>query len=138
MMLNLNECFEEQCKIFLKDLQFGQYNESASVKGIKFCDELETVINGDHLIVVFTRSIKMEPEEAFKLSVSFGLDLTFRYSYLKENKIDLNMIDFKNELIHNGQNILNLLIGRTVLLIAQITAVSSNNPIIAPPIYITP
>lgn len=133
-MFNFTKYFDKQCKIFLKEITFEQSNISANVMSIKFCDDLSTYIKENSLHVIFKRSVKMEPEATYKLSVSYELELTFNSIYVKE--IEPNAINFEDELIRSGQNILSLLISRAVLLIAQITSSGNNNPVITPPHFI--
>ena len=131
--MNFIETFNENYSYFLKEIQY----QVITVGSIQ--DKIDIMI-GDHLTfnmlddlhgeIIVERTVKFEPNVVYELSVSFGAILELK----DRNKIE-NDSDWKNDFIKSpeGNTIIQGLLSRVSLQIAQITSSYGLNPIVTPP-----
>ena len=131
--MNFIETFNENYSYFLKEIQY----QVITVGSIQ--DKIDIMI-GDHLTfnmlddlhgeIIVERTVKFEPNVVYELSVSFGAILELK----ERNKIE-NDSDWKNDFIKSpeGNTIIQGLLSRVSLQIAQITSSYGLNPIVTPP-----
>ena len=80
--------------------------------------------------LTFNRTMAFEPEGLFRLSVTYGVMLTFDPS--TKNEVDWDGLDIAGEFRKSCGGTLTALMSRTSLMIGQITAAAGQNPIITP------
>ena len=131
--MNFVEMFYENYSCFLNEVNY----KVVAVGDVR--DKVDILINdnvsfelvGDsNLKVVVERKISFNPNIVYEIRVSFGAILTFRDG---NNKLD--NIDFEKEFITdaNGSIIIQGLLSRISLQIAQITSSYGQNPLVTPP-----
>ena len=131
--MNFVEIFHENYSYFLNGINYKVINVG------EICDKVAILINDNisfekfgesNLKVVVERKISFNPNVVYELSVSFGAILTFK----SETNIIEN-IDLKKEFVSdaNGSIIIQGLLSRISLQIAQITSSFGQNPIVTPP-----
>lgn len=124
-----------QQSVFLKSANYeigdNQIKQDAKLNAY---DSLEVkLIKTSGIEIIFTRKLAFEPESSFKAEVSMGTIL-----YLNQEKcktVNWEEIDLAQE-IKACPKILNKLVERSSLLIAQLTSSFGGNPVITPPHYI--
>lgn len=131
--MNFIETFDENYSYFLKEIQYRVITVG-NIQGkidIMIGDSLTfNMLDDSHLEIIVERNVKFEPNVVYELSVSFGAVLK-----LKENirlSIDSN---WKNDFINSpeGNTIIQSLLSRVSLQIAQITSSCGPNPIVTSP-----
>lgn len=134
MIKNLSEYFLPRYEFFLEKVSYEKL-EKNSERGEYSLNCHENIIanhegnNSVHLTV--TRTLKFEPEEMFSLTVSYGAVLTFRAE--RKNEYDWSEIKLAEEFRNNGDFVVNNLVSRISLLVAQITSSYGQAPLILPP-----
>lgn len=78
--------------------------------------------------VTFNRTLRFEPEGPFTLSVSFGVMLVFNPGTC--NEIDWQTIDVAEEFKKNCPQLVQAMMSKAALLVAEITAANGGAPII--------
>ena len=135
-MLEVNKYFNPRHEFYLNDIDFKRcLNEVGGVVSISVTDSLKADLRDEGVLLMFTRTLKFDPQAIFDLSVSFGAELLFNPD--TKDEVDWNTFDLSDEFINNGKEILNNLASRTSLLISQITASFGQTPIITPPAFIS-
>nr|DAM90370.1 MAG TPA: Protein-export protein secB, Greek key beta sheet.35A [Caudoviricetes sp.] len=138
MIKNLADYFEEQQEFYLDKISYNriEIGVQAPKHMLNCIDRIEANVNEDIVKLTVSRTIKFDPEEIFKLTVIYGAILKFK----KEKKEDYKWreIDLAKEFKENGGFVLENLISRTSLLIAEITSSFGQPPVILPPVVVTP
>lgn len=132
MIKNLEEYFLPEQTYFLNSVNYKILDNASQDGEIKCIDNINTNVTDDGVRVIFTRTLKFTPESIFELSVSFGTILKFNEK--NKDEIKWNDISLAKEFKDNGAFVLQNLLNRTSLLIAEITASFGQIPIIIPPI----
>ena len=131
--MNFIETFNENYSYFLKEIQY-QVITVGSIQDkidIMIGDRLTfNMLDDLHVEIIVERTVKFEPNVVYELSVSFGAILELK----DRNKIE-NDSDWKNDFIKSpeGNTIIQGLLSRVSLQIAQITSSYGLNPIVTPP-----
>lgn len=137
MINNFSEYFENQHDIFLEDISYSRLETDVVADCSLNCtDNINAqVIENQGIKLVVTRALEFEPTSIFSMKIAFGANL-----YFKEDKIkafDWNGINLAEEFRENGDFIINELMSRITLMIAQITASFGQVPLILPPLIPT-
>ena len=131
--MNFIETFNENYSYFLKEIHYrvitvGNIQDKIDLR-IGDCLTFN-MLDDSHLEIIVGRNVKFEPNVVYELSVSFGAVLE-----LKENSRLAIDSDWKNDFIKSpeGNTIIQGLLSRVSLQIAQITSSYGLNPIVTPP-----
>lgn len=131
--MNFIETFNENYSYFLKEIHYrvitvGNIQDKIDIM-IGDCLTFN-MLDDSHLEIIVGRNVKFEPNVVYELSVSFGAVLE-----LKENSRLAIDSDWKNDFIKSpeGNTIIQGLLSRVSLQIAQITSSYGLNPIVTPP-----
>ena len=131
--MNFIETFNENYSYFLKEIHYrvitvGNIQDKIDIM-IGDCLTFN-MLDDSHLEIIVGRNVKFEPNVVYELSVSFGAVLE-----LKENSRLAIESDWKNDFIKSpeGNTIIQGLLSRVSLQIAQITSSYGLNPIVTPP-----
>lgn len=131
--MNFIETFNENYSYFLKEIHYrvitvGNIQDKIDIM-IGDCLTFN-MLDASHLEIIVGRNVKFEPNVVYELSVSFGAVLE-----LKENSRLAIDSDWKNDFIKSpeGNTIIQGLLSRVSLQIAQITSSYGLNPIVTPP-----
>ena len=134
MIANLEQYFKSDYQFYLNRIKYDRI-ESEHKDGevsLNCTDNISVTVNGDvGISLSVTRKMHFEPSVLFELEVSFGADLLFVKE--KQEEINWNEIDLANEFKQNGEFVLQKIMSRMSLLIAQITSSSGQTPLITPP-----
>lgn len=135
-MTNLAQYFESEHQIYLKKIHFEKLELISEVETeeitLNCTDNITaTLKENEGIELVLTRRLSFIPEQIFGLEVSFGVDLKFNKEKAKE--IDWSEINLADEFKNNGNFVLDNVLSRISLLIAQITASFNQSPLIIPP-----
>ena len=134
MIANLEQYFKSDYQFYLNRIKYDRI-ESEHKDGevsLNCTDNISVTVNGDvGISLSVTRKMHFEPSVLFELEVSFGVDLLFVKE--KQEEINWNEIDLANEFKQNGEFVLQNIMSRMSLLIAQITSSSGQTPLITPP-----
>lgn len=135
-MTNLAQYFESEHQIYLKKIHFEKLELISEVETeeitLNCTDNITaTLKENEGIELVLTRRLSFIPEQIFGLEVSFGVDLKFNKEKAKE--IDWGEINLADEFKNNGNFVLDNVLSRISLLIAQITASFNQSPLIIPP-----
>ena len=84
--------------------------------------------------ITLKRELKFDPNQLFNISISFCAVLNFNPE--KKEEIDWHSLNLTNEFQNNGQFVLQNLMSRISLLIAQITSSYGQTPVILPPVVV--
>lgn len=134
-MLEISKYFNPQHEFYLNDIDFKRcVNEVGGVVSLNITDSFETELQGDSVLLMFTRTLKFDPQAIFDLSVSFGAELSLNPS--TKDEVDWSTINLSEEFINNGKEIINNLASRASLLVSEITASFGQIPIVTPPTVI--
>ena len=96
-------------------------------------DNINVEIKNNSIVkIIVTRSLYFEPEEIFRLSVAFGANLKFEPQ--KVSEYNWNEINLADEFRDNGHFVMDNLMSRISLLIAQITSSFGQQPLLLAPI----
>ena len=130
MIKNLADYFEEQQEFYLDKISYNriEIGVQASKHMLNCIDRIEANVNEDIVKLTVSRTIKFDPEEIFKLTVIYGAILKFKW----------REIDLAKEFKENGGFVLENLISRASLLIAEITSSFGQPPVILPPVVVIP
>lgn len=134
MIKNLHEYFMPEQEYYLNEIIYKRIEGVDELKdGTATCeDSISTNLYESHdLKILVTRKFYFEPEQIFKMEISFGADLKFNPE--KENEYDWEKIDLSKEFRENGDFVLSNLMSRISLLYAQITSSYGQQPLILPP-----
>lgn len=107
-------------------------NETTQEYLLNCIDNLETIVKEDKVNLIVRRSVRFEPKEIFELTVSFGVVLKIKKD--KMNEYDWSSINLAEEFQANGNFVLDNIMSRITMLIAEITSSYGQNPIIVPPV----
>ncbi|MBS6629001.1 MAG: hypothetical protein KH282_07970 [Clostridiales bacterium] len=137
MIQNLSDYFEKKQEFYLENISYNRIDKiDPSVKEYKLncidtvhCELLENGIK-----VTLKRELKFDPNQLFNTSISFCALLKFNAE--KREEVDWNSLNLEDELQNNGQFVLQNLMSRISLLIAQITSSYGQTPVILPPIVV--
>lgn len=121
----------------LSELTYIGENTSNNTGKPNILDKLITEkVNKDGFSLVFSRSVEFEPVCLFSIRVKYQIDCIFTdesKSYYNNNLDEINKFIEKRKFeILESTNI----IAKTSLLIASITNISKNNPLILPPRFV--
>ena len=131
--MNFTEMFKENYSYFLNEINYkvitvGNINDKVD---IKIQDNLEFKILGDtSLQIIANRVVRFNPNVVYELNVSFGAILEFKSKGLVDDNVDWNANFVQTP---EGSNIIQSLLTRISLQIAQITSSYGLNPIVTPP-----
>ncbi len=135
MIKNLSEYFLPEHEFYLHKIVYDRLDNVTLEETVPLncADNINVEINNNCGVkIIVTRSLYFEPEEIFRLSVSFGADLKFEPHKVSEyNWTEINLAD---EFRDNGQFVTDNLMSRISLLIAQITSSFGQQPLLLPPI----
>ena len=107
--------------------------------------EFKTGINDDitvdvraekGLLVIMTRNVTITPAALFALSVTLSVEFPFNKNTYKD--INWSDVDLRTEIVNDSSGLMNDLLNRVSLIIAQITAISGDTPLVTPPILMMP
>lgn len=132
-MLDFNRYFLPEHQIFLDNINYETLKLETAGREMKLnCKDtiVAQYIENVGAKVTFNRTLNFEPEGMFFLSVTFGALLHFNTSTYKE--IMWKNIDLAGEFKMNCPQVLTNLMGRTSLLISEITSASGQSPIVTP------
>lgn len=133
--MELTKYFLPQCKFFLNNISYRmiESTKESEIYKLKVTDNVETGLheNGEDVRILFSRSLNFEPRGVFELTVSFGCYLKFNME--KKDEIDWETIELAKEFSENGSFVMDNLVSRAALQIAQITASYGSAPIVTPP-----
>lgn len=134
MIQNLVEYFEPNQEIALESLEYTRKDVTGTKTNFSLScnDNLDFYLNedGTSLKVTLSRELTFDPDEVFYLSVSYSAILKFNS---RKDEIDWSKENLPTEFIENGDFVINVLMSRASMLIAQVTSASGQPPIILPP-----
>ena len=133
MIDNLASYFKEKHEIFLDSIKYNivEENQVSQEYQLNGVDSIETKIEDEQVRVVVKRALKFYPEAFFSLEVAFGAVLEFNDE--KKSEQDWQNVNLAEEFRENGGFILDHLLSRISLLIAQITSSYGQQPLILKP-----
>lgn len=134
MIKNLVEYFLDSYNYYLDQIDYKKLGnpQSGTMLELKCNDQIEAKLDeNDRVSVWVRRTLKFDTEEVFFLKISFGAILVFNEK--KKDEFDWGKIDLAREFKENGGFVVNNLMSRISLLIAQITASFGQQPLILPP-----
>ena len=133
MITNLVEYFIPEQEYYLDKISYNRIEKTETIReySLNCIDNIETILQGDNVRVIVTRTLRFDPQEIFELSVSFGVILKFKSDKMKE--YDWATINLSDEFRENGQFALGNLLSRITLLISEITSSYGQPPLILPP-----
>ena len=136
-MQNFNEFFKRQGSIYLQNISYKLISLEMNPEQTKtdVIDHISTELISDYkeLRVLFTRTIKFNPERLYELSITYGAIYTFNEGYSKEL---LENINFDNLILRSNNIMFTNIISRTSLLISQITSSHGQFPMVTPPLFL--
>lgn len=134
MINNFSECFMSEQEFYLDKIFYNRIekNETTQEYLLNCIDNLETIVKEDKVNLIVRRSVRFEPKEIFELTVSFGVVLKIKKD--KMNEYDWSSINLAEEFQANGNFVLDNIMSRITMLIAEITSSYGQNPIIVPPV----
>jgi len=132
MIKNLEKYFLPEQTFYLNSISYKLLDIASGDKELNCIDNINTEVNDlESVKIIFTRTLKFNPESLFELSVSFGAILKFEED--RKQEINWHELNLAEEFRVNGAFVLQNLLNRTTLLIAEITASFGQSPIILPP-----
>ncbi len=134
MIKNLSEYFLPEQQFYLHKIVYDRidYISSKEEFSLNCVDNINVEVNEKKEIrVIVTRTLFFEPEEMFYLSVAFGADLQLNQQ--RANEYNWQEINLSEEFRDNGNFVIDNLMSRITLLIAQITSSFGQQPLILPP-----
>lgn len=131
--MNFAELFNENYSYFLREIGYqvitvGNIHDKVDIV-IKDNIAFE-MLDAAHLQILVERNIKFEPNVVYELKVSFGAILELREGSKVESDVDWER-EFKKS--NEGLAVIQGLLTRISLQIAQITSSYGLNPIVTPP-----
>ena len=132
MIKNLYEYFEPEHEIYLDNISYEKLEKSVEIKQytVNCTDNLTVRIDGDIVDVIVQRNVEFVPAEIYKLSVSFGTTLRFK---AKNSISDFDNINWAEEFKESDNFIIDNIMSRITLMIAQITSSFGQQPLVMPP-----
>ena len=135
--MNFVEVFNQNYSYFLYEINYrvvtiGNIQDTVN---LRIVDDVDfTMLDDSHLRIVVKRQIKFDPNIVYELSVSFGAILE-----IKDTKTIANDINWHEEFktSSEGNMVIQGLLSRVSLQIAQITSSYGANPIVTPPNLMT-
>lgn len=124
-----------QQSTFLKSATYNMGSKTDKHVEIIMNDAVDAKLTNNGIEVIFTRDLNMGEESTFRVEVCMGCYLYFNQD--NSNEISWSEVDLVQE-IKDCPIILNKLIARSSLLIAQLTSSFGGNPIVTPPQLIEP
>jgi hypothetical protein len=136
MVKNLESYFLNEQEYYLEEIQYERIENDEAGNNVdcslNCLDSINAVVNSNETVrLTVTRTLEFEPENIFRLKVAFGALLTFDPDKVME--YDWHNINMAEEFRENGEFVLNNLISRISLQIAQITSSFGQMPLILPP-----
>lgn len=132
MIENLEKYFLPEQVFYLNSVSYKLIDVAITENELNCIDNINAEVNDvEGVRIIFTRTLKFNPEGIFELSVSFGANLKFNEE--EKHAINWREINLAEEFRVNGSFVLQNLLNRTSLLIAEITAAFGQSPIILPP-----
>ncbi len=133
MIQNLSEYFEAEQEFYLDKVSYHRIGQKkqAGEYSLNCIDSIEAEVYGETVRLTVKRVLNFEPEGVFELYVSFGTVLKFIRE--KKKDYDWEKVNLSEEFRENGQFVLENLMNRISLLIAEITSSFGQAPIILPP-----
>ena len=137
MINNFSGYFENKHDIFLEDISYSRLETNITTDCSLNCtDNINAqLIENQGIKLVVTRALEFEPESIFSMKVSFGAKLYFKEDKMKA--FDWSQLNLAEEFRENGDFVINELMSRITLMIAQITASFGQVPLILPPLIPT-
>ena len=134
MIKNLVEYFEPNQEVALESLEYRRKDVTNKETNFSLScnDNMDFSLSedGTFLRIILSREINCDPDELFQLSISFSAVLKFNE---RMNEIKWKNENLAKEFIENGDFVVNALMSRASMLIAQVTSASGQSPIILPP-----
>lgn len=135
MINDLWGCFTDKVEFFLKEIQYNKI-ENRDEAGVVECeldcmDDMEVQIIDNKVQLTITRLIRFKPESIFSMKISFSALLTIHSEMV--NKYNWDSINLLEEFKDNGGYVLDDLMNRISLQIAQITSAAGQMPLIISP-----
>lgn len=133
MIKNLAEYFEETQEFYLDKVTYNRIETKNTLQSyrINCTDRIDVDLQEQQVKITVERTLALEPREMFEVSVSYGAVLKFKDG--KKDEHDWGNINLAEEFQKNGEFVLDNLMSRMSLLIAEITASFGQTPIILPP-----
>ena len=136
MITNLSTYFLPEQNIFLHEINYSRIEEVQQYvreeRLLNCSDHIEVRISGDEMVrIIVTRELFFDPQELFRLSVSFGADL--KIDPQKNGEYKWDEINLAEEFKENGDFVTGNLMARITLMIAEITSAYGQQPIILQP-----
>lgn len=134
MIENLSKYFLPEHEFYLQNVSYNRIENSidSEVHSLNCVDSINVDVEGnDNVRVTVTRSLNFEQNELFELTVSFGAILKFEPT--KKNDYNWHEMNMAEEFRKNGDFVINNLMARISLLIAQITSSFGQAPFVLPP-----
>ena len=132
MLNNLSQYFLPEYEFYLEEIKYNRLSVSEKDNDNLICkDTLSADLIDTGVRLLITRNLAFEESQLFDLSVSYGAVLTFDES--RSIEINWNELDLAREFKDNGGFVLNNLMSRISLLIAQITSSFGQMPLVLPP-----
>ncbi|OKZ95467.1 MAG: hypothetical protein BHV90_22750 [Clostridiales bacterium 42_27] len=137
MINNFSGYFENKHDIFLEDISYSRLETNITTDCSLNCtDNINAqLIENQGIKLVVTRALEFEPESIFSMKVAFGAKLYFKEDKMKA--FDWSQLNLAEEFRENGDFVINELMSRITLMIAQITASFGQVPLILPPLIPT-
>ena len=133
MLNNLSQYFLPEYEFYLEEIKYNRLSVSEKDNDNLICkDTLSADLIDTGVRLLITRNLAFEESQLFDLSVSYGAVLTFDES--RSIEINWNELDLAREFKDNGGFVLNNLMSRISLLIAQITSSFGQMPLVLPPV----
>lgn len=132
MIKNLGDYFIPQHEFYLNEVKYKRISNQAIEPSysLNVTDNVSVDANDETIQINVERILSFVPEGLFDLSVSFGAILHFNED--RKNEIDWNSVILAEEFVENGQFVMNNLMSRISMLIAEITASYGQAPIVLP------
>ena len=115
-------------------IEYDRIDTIASPKEVLLncADNINVEVNEKNEVkIIVTRTLTFDPEEMFRLVVAFGANLKLEPQKMMEyNWHELNLAE---EFRENGNFVIDNLMSRISLLIAQVTSSFGQSPLILPP-----
>lgn len=132
MIQNLEKYFLPEQVFYLNSINYKLMQITSTENILNCIDNLSVEVNdAEGVKVILTRSLEFNPEGIFELNVSFGANLKFNEE--TKNEINWHEINLAEEFRVSGNFVIQNLLNRISLLIAEITASFGQSPIILPP-----
>ena len=133
MIDNLSDCFNKEYQFYLESINFHRIEADNPSNQIQLnCeDHVKSSVSNRTVNLNLTRTVSFTPENLFSLAITFGAILTIKED--KYQDYDWKTINLADEFRHNGNFVMDNLMSRITLLIAEITSSFGQHPLILPP-----